>query len=172
VLSQNLQRCIRWMIFLSAFALAASQADASGELIPAASRHSAPDFTLRNSTGSPVRLFDYKGKVVLLDFWATWCHGCKTEIPWYVEFQDRYEKDGLAAVGVSMDDDWKTVRPFVADHKINYPIVLGNDDIGKLYKIEEMPVTLLIDRDGKVADWHVGMVDKETFEGEIRELLK
>ena len=82
----------------------------------------APDFSLNDSAGSPVKLSAYKGRVVLLDFWATWCAGCKVEIPWYMEFQDKYRNDGLAAIGVSMDDDgWKSVKPFLDEHKLNYP---------------------------------------------------
>jgi thiol-disulfide isomerase/thioredoxin len=93
-------------------------------ITPAGSRKAAPNFTLENSAGVSVNLADYRGKVVLLDFWATWCHGCKTEIPWYVEFQDRYKERGLAVIGVSMDDDgWKSVRPFLSEHKLNYPVV-------------------------------------------------
>src|ERR1700688_4727788 len=87
----------------------------------------APDFTLKDSAGSPVKLSAYKGKVVLLDFWATWCTGCKVEIPWYVEFQNKYRNDGLVAIGVSMDDDgWKSVKPFLAQHPISYPVVIGD----------------------------------------------
>ena len=73
----------------------------------------APDFTLIDSTGSPIKLSELKGKVVLLDFWATWCGGCKVEIPWYMEFETKYAKKGLATIGVSLDDDgWKSVKPF------------------------------------------------------------
>lgn len=147
-------------------------ADSPGGLIPVTSRKSAADFALQDSAGKTIRLADYKGKVVLLDFWATWCGGCKTEIPWYIEFENKYKTEGLVAIGVSMDDGWSVVRPFLAQHAINYPIVLGDDNVTKAYKITNMPVTLLIDREGKVADWHVGMVDKGTFENEIQELLK
>jgi len=146
-------------------------AQAPSNLTPVAQRKAAPDFALRDSNGTTVKLSDLKGKVVLLDFWATWCGGCKTEIPWYMEFQDNYRDDGLSAIGVSMDDGWNVVKPYLAEHKINYPIVVADDEMGKLYKVEQMPVTLLIDRDGRVADWHVGMVDKAVFESEIRTLL-
>jgi peroxiredoxin len=137
------------------------------------SRKAAPDFTLNDSTGAPIRLSDYKGRIVLLDFWATWCHGCKIEIPWYMEFENKYKDGGLAVIGVSMDDDgWKSVKPFLEENKLNYPVVIGNSDLGKLYGVDNMPVTLLIDRDGKIADSHAGMVDKVIFENEIRTLLQ
>src|ERR1700742_4657643 len=82
----------------------------------------APDFTRVDAAGRKVRLSRYKGKVVLLDFWATWCTGCKQEIPWFEEFADRYRTQGLAAVGVAMDDEgWTVVKPFLADTmKLNY----------------------------------------------------
>jgi peroxiredoxin len=133
----------------------------------------APDFTLTDSAGSPVKLSTYKGKVVLLDFWATWCDGCKVEIPWYVEFQSKYRKDGLAAIGVSMDDDgWKSVKPFLEQHKLNYPVVIGNQDLASRYGgLPSLPMTLLIDRDGKIAELHAGMVDRGAFENKIKALL-
>jgi peroxiredoxin len=135
-------------------------------------RKMAPNFSLDDSQGKTIQLSDFRGKVVLLDFWATWCHGCKTEIPWYMEFEHKYKENGLAVIGVSMDEDgWKSVKPFVAEHKINYPIVVGNQDLGKLYSVETLPVTLLIDRDGKIAEAHMGMVEKAAFENEIKALL-
>lgn len=135
-------------------------------------RQSAPDFTLVDSNGSSVRLSNYKGKVVLLDFWATWCHGCKTEIPWYISFESKYKNQGLAAIGVAMDDDGrKKVKPFVNAKKMNYPVVLGNDSLAKRYGIKALPVTLLIDRQGRIAVSHTGLVDKTVFEEQIQSLL-
>src|SRR4029077_6671780 len=94
----------------------------------------APDFTLADSNGTPIKLSAYKGKVVLLDFWATWCSGCKVEIPWYVEFQKRYRNDGLTAVGISMDDDGgKQVKQSLKEQKLNYPVVIGNQDLASRF---------------------------------------
>ena len=134
----------------------------------------APDFTLIDSTGSPIKLSELKGKVVLLDFWATWCGGCKVEIPWYMEFETKYAKKGLATIGVSIDDDgWKSVKPFLQEHKINYPIVIGTQGIANEYGgLPSLPMTLLIDRSGKVAESHAGMVYKEEFENKIKQLLE
>ena len=147
---------------------------APADLTPANSRKAAPDFSLEDSTGAVIKLSAYIDRVVLLDFWATWCTGCKVEIPWYVEFQDKYKKSGLSAIGVSLDDDgWKSVKPFLQEHKINYPIVIGNwDSMGKQFAFNSMPATLLIDRSGRIADLHVGMVDKDAFEREIKILLE
>jgi peroxiredoxin len=145
-----------------------------GDLRAAASaRKAAPNFRLDDSQGRPIKLSEFLGKVVVLDFWATWCHGCMTEIPWFMEFQDKYKRDGLVVIGVAMDDDgWKSVKPFVVERKINYPIVVGNQDLEKSYSVENPPVTLLIDREGRVAEVHAGMMEKEAFEREIQNLLR
>jgi peroxiredoxin len=134
----------------------------------------APDFSLSDSTGSPVKLSAYKGKVVLLDFWATWCGGCKVEIPWYMEFQNKYRNDGLAAIGVSMDENgWKSVKPFLEENKLNYPVVIANQGLSSRYGgLTSLPMTLLIDRNGKIAESHAGMVDKDAFEKKIKTLLQ
>jgi peroxiredoxin len=137
------------------------------------SRKAAPGFSLDDSKGAPVRLSDYKGRVVLLNFWATWCHGCKLEIPWFIEFENKYRDSGLAVIGVSMDDDgWKSVKPYIEEKKVNYTVVTGNEDLGKLYRLGSMPMTVLIDRDGKIAVSYSGVVDKGACEREIRMLLQ
>jgi peroxiredoxin len=133
----------------------------------------APNFKLPDANGKQVKLSDYRGKVVLLDFWATWCHGCKTEIPWYVEFDRNYRSQGLAVIGVSMDDEgMKVVKPFLPLHHMDYPVVIGNDALAAQYHLTAMPLTLLIDRQGRIAVSHSGIVDRNAFEARIRELLK
>lgn len=138
------------------------------------SRRDAPGFSLQNSRGEIVNLSDFKGKVVLLNFWATWCHGCKQEIPWYMEFETKYEQRGLIVIGISMDEDgWKSVTPYIAEKKLNYTIVIGSEALANQYGgADSMPVSILIDRHGKIADSHSGVVDKNGWEEEIRKLLR
>ena len=145
----------------------------SADLTNAAARKNAPDFRLQDSNGTTIRMSALKGKVVLLDFWATWCAPCKLEIPWFMEFQETYATKGLAAVGVAMDDEgWKTVKPYLKDHPINYPILVGDAPFAKRYTVTALPVTLLIDRKGKIAARHDGLVDKAVVENEIQKLLQ
>ena len=133
----------------------------------------APDFAREDAAGATVRLSDYRGKVVLLDFWATWCGGCKVEIPWFIEFADAYKEKGLEVLGVAFDEEgFETVRPFLEERKVNYPVVIGDEEIGELYDVAALPKTLLIDRAGMVARTHVGLVDRDVFEEQILELLE
>jgi cytochrome c biogenesis protein CcmG/thiol:disulfide interchange protein DsbE len=133
----------------------------------------APDFTLKDASGKAVSLRAFKGKVVLLNFWATWCVPCKTEIPWFIEFEKTYAARGFTVLGVSMDEDgWKAINPYVAQAKINYPIVLGNEDVNRAYgAFDALPTTLVIGRDGKVAFLHAGLIARDEYEKEIRGLL-
>ena len=136
-------------------------------------RKIAPAFELKDAAGKVVRLADYKGKVVVLDFWATWCGPCGIEIPWFVEFQRKYKDRGFEVLGVSMDDDgWKSITPFVAEKKINYRILLGDDKTGDQYGgVEALPTTFVIDRDGRIASVHVGLASRKDFEDAIEKLL-
>jgi cytochrome c biogenesis protein CcmG/thiol:disulfide interchange protein DsbE len=137
-------------------------------------RSLAPDFNLKDASGKDVKLADLKGKVVLVNFWATWCEGCQVEIPWFVEFQKQYASKGLVVVGISMDDDgWRSVKPWIEEKKVNYPIVIGNEGLGKQYGLDGgMPLTALVDREGRIADLHQGIVDKTAIEQRIRDLLQ
>jgi peroxiredoxin len=137
-------------------------------------RRAAPDFALKDAEGKLVHLSDYRGKVVLLDFWATWCGPCKIEIPWFMDFQRQNQEKGLVVLGVSMDDEgWEIVKPYLASMKVNYRVVIGNDHTAQLYGgVDALPTTFLIDRDGKIAAVHVGLVDRKDFENGIDELLR
>jgi peroxiredoxin len=142
-------------------------------LKPPSARSLAPDFNLKDSSGKDVKLADLKGKVVLLNFWATWCEGCQVEIPWFVDFQKEYASQGLVVVGISMDDDgWKSVKPWIKEKGVNYPIVIGNDRLGKQYGLIGMPLTALVDREGRIADLHNGVVEKTATQQKIRDLLE
>ena len=142
---------------------------------PDKDRHAAPDFTLKDADGKTVHLADYKGKVVLLDFWATWCGPCKIEIPWFIDLQRRNKDKGLEVLGVAMDDNgWEDVKPFLADMKVNYRVVVGDDATSNAYGgVESLPTTFLIDREGKIAAVHVGLdAGRKDFEDGIEELLR
>jgi len=141
---------------------------------PEKDRKTAPEFSLKDANGQTVHLADYKGKVVLLDFWATWCGPCKVEIPWFMEFEQQFKDRGFAVLGVSMDEGgWDDVKPYIQDLKINYRILLGNEEISDLYGgLDSLPTTLLIDRQGKVASVHIGLSQgKEEFRNDIAHLL-
>jgi cytochrome c biogenesis protein CcmG/thiol:disulfide interchange protein DsbE len=139
---------------------------------PEAERKMAPDFTLNDASGNPVKLSDFKGKVVVLNFWATWCHGCKTEIPWFIEFQKAYGDHDFAVLGVALDDDgWNSVKPYVKEKNVNYPVVVGSMQICDLFGGSHgLPMTFLIDKSGRIASRHDGVVDREGFKREIEGL--
>jgi peroxiredoxin len=140
---------------------------------PAAKRNPAPAFTLKDSQGTSFNLADYKGKVVLLNFWATWCGPCKLEIPWFVEFEKNYRDKGFAVLGISMDEEgWEVVKPYLDRSKVNYRIAIGNDMMAQQYGgVESLPTSFLIDRNGKIAAVHVGLVSKGDYQKDIEHLL-
>jgi peroxiredoxin len=141
---------------------------------PEKDRKTAPEFSLKDANGQTVHLADYKGKVVLLDFWATWCGPCKVEIPWFIEFEQQFKDRGFAVLGVSMDEDgWEVVKPYIQDRKINYRVVLGNEEVSEIYGgLDSLPTTLLLDRQGKIASIHIGLSrGKEEFRDDIAHLL-
>src|SRR5262245_62214295 len=126
---------------------------ADGAACPANAKPANLNFTLKDVDGKDVKLAAFKGKVILLDFWATWCGPCKIEIPYFIDFQNRYAKSGLQVVGVSVDDPIEKLRPYVRDMKMNYPVLQGldHDDVQDAFgPMWGIPVTVIISRDGKV----------------------
>jgi cytochrome c biogenesis protein CcmG/thiol:disulfide interchange protein DsbE len=145
-----LTRASALFLTLAGIAMAADQPGVRAVLQPAKERKPAPEFALQDSSGKTTRLRSYRGKVLLLDFWATWCTGCKKEIPWFSELQRTYGAKRLAVVGVSLDEGgWKVVKPFLADTRVPYRILLGNNATAQQYAITNLPDTFLIDQQGK-----------------------
>jgi len=133
----------------------------------------APDFTLEDADGRDLTLSDLKGKVVLLNFWATWCGPCKIEMPWFADFQRAYTDRGFTVVAVSLDEGgWEVVRPYVEEQQFNFPVVVGNDEIAdKFGEVSALPTTLIINREGEIVATHTGLVGRDVYEEEIESLL-
>jgi peroxiredoxin len=158
-----------------------AQQDVHATLIAAANRKAPRAFDLISAEGRKTRISDYRGKVVLLNFWATDCGGCVLEIPSFVTLQAEYQSKGFTAVGVSMDisyedlknanQAWERVRPFMVKYKINYPILMGDQSLIDTYGLKAFPVTYLIDKSGKIAAVYVGVVSKDNVESNIKTLL-
>jgi len=133
----------------------------------------APDFSLPDITGQQLKLSDYRGKVVLLDFWATWCGPCREEIPHFVELQNKSGDRGLQIIGASMDDGPEPVRDFYRQFKINYPVVMGNAKIGEIYGgVLGLPIAFVIGRDGRIYFKQIGATDISSLEREIEVQLQ
>ena len=132
------------------------------------------DFTLKDMNGEDVSLVSYQGKVILLNFWATWCGPCKIEIPAFVELQDKYRDQGLVVLGVSIDDPVSKIKPFAEEYNVNYPLLvgLGREDLQQAYgPIWGIPTSVFISRHGLACRRHMGLVTKEQVEEEINALL-
>ena len=158
------------------------QQDVHAALISSANRKPAPAFQLVSDSGGKIQISDYRGKVVLLNFWATECGGCVLEIPSFIEIERAYKDKSFTAIGVSMDilyeslkdanEAWGRVRPFMAKRGINYTIALGDDAISKAYALNAFPATYLIDKSGRVAVSYVGVVvNKDNVSTNIKSLL-
>jgi thiol-disulfide isomerase/thioredoxin len=133
----------------------------------------APDFTLESLDGKTVSLSEYKGKAVLVNFWATWCGPCKIETPWLVELQNEYGSQGLQIVGVAMDDSGKDeIARFAKDMGMNYPVLLGKEAVGEAYGgVPALPESFFIGRDGKIVDKIMGIEGKSDIEAAIKKAL-
>lgn len=155
------------VIGLPSFIPSAQAADVS------ASSKAAPAWELKDVNGKTVKASDFDGKVVILDFWATWCPPCKAEIPGFVELQKQYGDKGLVVIGISLDEQGSAVvKPFMKQFEMNYPVVMGDAKIVQDFGgMEGLPTTFIIDRTGNIVASHVGYAPKETFEKEITPLL-
>jgi len=133
---------------------------------------SAPGISLTDIEGKRLDLADYKGKVVVLDFWATWCGPCRAEIPGFVMMQEKYASQGFSMIGISMDDEAAPVVDFYKEFKMNYPVAVGNQRIGELYGgILGLPTTFVIGRDGRIYAKHTGGINPAIIEEEVQQLL-
>ncbi len=133
----------------------------------------APELILKDIDGKTVKLSDLKGKVVLVDFWATWCQPCTIMIPWFIEFQKRYGPQGFTVLGIAMDDEGvSAVKPYVAKSAMNYTVVLGNEEAAEAWGgIFGLPTSFVVDRQGRIQAKHIGLIDRDVFEKDIRSLL-
>jgi peroxiredoxin len=130
----------------------------------------APDFSLAALDGKTVKLSDFRGKAVLLNFWATWCEPCKIEMPWFVDLQRKYGPQGLQVVGIAMDDaSPKDIAEFAQKMSVNYPVLVGKEAVGDQYGgIPYLPSTFYISRDGKVVERVFGLVSRSEIENNIQ----
>ena len=161
-------------LIVAALAFTALATDAS-----AGDHKVAPGLKTKTLDGKTFDLAKYRGKVVVINFWATWCPPCVKEIPDFIELQKKYKKDGLVFAGVSVDQKPDPVKDFVKTNKVNYLMMMSNDKIWDRFqklvsekKRNSVPVTFIVDRKGKIRGKHVGAVDRKTLEKELLPLLK
>jgi peroxiredoxin len=170
------------MLIVGAVFADAQPAGVRAAMWPEAARKLGPKFRLENRSGKKVTLAKFRGRVVLLNFWATECGGCKEELPYFIEFDRTMPSKQFEVVGISMDipyeelksakEAWALVNPFVQRQKIEYPILMADDAVMKAYDITALPATYLIDKKGRVAAVYRGKLDKGDVEANLRTLLK
>ncbi|MCK4308146.1 TlpA family protein disulfide reductase [candidate division WOR-3 bacterium] len=131
------------------------------------------DFTLKDLEGNEYTLSGQKGKVVIIDFWATWCRPCLQSIPIFISLYDKYKDRGLLVLGVGLDKE-ESLRKFAKRYNISYPILVGNQEVARKYGVQAIPTTCIIDKSGNLAKKHIGLVPgmQKVLEEEIKSLLE
>jgi cytochrome c biogenesis protein CcmG/thiol:disulfide interchange protein DsbE len=165
-------RCVDACVGLTTRVTNALRTNRTSGIAARDARPAAPDFSLRDAEGALVELSALHGQVVVVNFWATWCAPCRVEMPWFVDLQERYRDRGLTVIGVSLDDDgWTSVRPFAVAQAVTYPLAIGDDRLARAYGVGVLPTTFIVDRRGRIAVAHEGLVPEGTYEQEIASLL-
>ncbi|HEX9021245.1 MAG TPA: TlpA disulfide reductase family protein [Nitrospirota bacterium] len=133
---------------------------------------SAPDFSLQDMAGKTVKLSDYKGKVVLLEFWATWCPPCRASVPGIEKLHEAYKDKGLAVLAVSMDEGgWDVVKSFMKEQGITYSVLQGNEEVAGKYEVRSIPMLLILNKEGRITRRYLGFGNDEELEKDIKAFL-
>jgi peroxiredoxin len=177
----NLRAAIVYSVLLLTASQCVLAATVHTVLKPASSRANAPRFSLADALGRTEQLTNYRGKVIVLNFWATDCGGCRLEIPWLVDIDQTFKNKNVVVIGISMDisyedlknagEAWAKVKPFVEAHQIAYPILMGNSKVTRRYDMQALPVTYLIDSRGRIAATYAGLIDEQNVKANINTLL-
>jgi len=167
---QNMARLTIFLLLLGCAILATSSSqNVRGQDISTL----APDFALPDLEGNIVKLSDFEGKVIILDFWATWCPPCVQEIPHFVELYEKYQDNGFQMIGIAISSgSVENVKKFATEHGINYLILMGNREVARKYgRVNAIPTTFLIDREGRIVNKYIGYRPKEVFEKDLKPLF-
>jgi peroxiredoxin len=163
----KIKNCLLGLMFSVVAATSLAASDLTGK--------AAPDFALKSSTGENLRLSEFRGDVVMINFWATWCGPCRQEMPLLDELYQRYERVGFSLLGVNIDDDSRKAMNMISDLGVNFPVLFDSaKEVSKLYQVNAMPVTVIVDRDGTVRYVHQGYKPgyEDKYLDEIRSLLR
>lgn len=173
-MSKQIKASAALLIFTLLSALPAPVATSADAPCTAGNRAANLDFTLDSIGGKELRLNDYKGQVILLNFWATWCAPCRKEIAWLVELHDEYRERGVVVLGVSVDESVPLIKPFVEQLRVSYPILIGKnrEDVKEAFgPLLGFPTTVLVTRSGAICVRHTGITSKAQLDREINALL-
>ncbi len=167
--------CVRWMtavVVLGSTFLQANPLQAAAQKDPGASRKLAPNFRLTDLAGRPLELGALRGKVVILDFWATWCPPCRAEIPHFIALYSAYKSKGFEMVGLAVGEEPDVVRQFAQQNGINYSLAVTQGQVERAYGgIRGIPTTFVIDKKGRIVKKYVGFQERKVFERHIQQLL-